>query len=175
MTAKPSRRETLPYRPCVGVAVFNRDGHVWVGKRVDDHGGEHVDATHAWQMPQGGIDKGEAPIDAAWRELFEETHIKSASLLAEAPDWYNYDIPHARTRRWRQRYRGQTQRWFAFLFEGDEAEIDISGHEGGEREFVDWAWRPIEELPGLIIPFKRPVYEQVVTAFAHLPEQIRKP
>ena len=124
-------------------------------------------------MPQGGIDPGEAPIDAACRELFEETGIRSARLLAEAPDWYDYDIPHARTRRWRQRYRGQTQRWFAFLFTGDEAEIDISGHNGGAAEFTQWAWRPMADLPGLIIPFKRPVYEKVVEAFAHLPETLR--
>ena len=171
--AVPSTRDSLPYRRCVGVMVFNDEGLVWCGKRIDDGQGEHVDERHVWQMPQGGIDEGETPLDAARRELFEETGIRSATLIAEAPDWYSYDIPHARTRRWRQRYRGQTQRWFAFRFTGDEAEIDISGHDGGEREFSDWAWRPLADLPDLIVPFKRGVYVSVVAAFSHLPDEIR--
>lgn len=125
-------------------------------------------AGHEWQMPQGGIDEGEEPLAAAQRELFEETNISSVSLLAEAPQWLSYDLPsEALDGRWKGRYRGQTQKWFAFRFKGADGEIDIARPGGGafEPEFDAWRWEPIEALPGLIIPFKRPVYEAVVEAF----------
>ena len=157
------------YRRCVGVMLLNPAGQVWVGKRIDDRGGEHVDDTHCWQMPQGGIDEGETPLDAARRELFEETGVRSAALIEEAPHWYAYDLPPpVQKRAWKGRHKGQTQRWFAFRFEGDEAEFDISGLNGGKPEFSDWAWRDMADLPELIIPFKRGVYDEVVRAFAHL-------
>jgi putative (di)nucleoside polyphosphate hydrolase len=121
-------------------------------------------------MPQGGIDKGEEPIEAAWRELYEETGIQTASLIAEAPDWINYDLPEALIGiGLKGKYRGQTQRWFAFRFEGSDDEIAINPPPGGHSaEFDEWAWLPMKELPGLIVPFKRQVYESVVEAFSHL-------
>ncbi|MET7244541.1 RNA pyrophosphohydrolase [Methylobacterium sp. EM32] len=161
---------SLPYRPCVGIALFNRDGLVFAGHRRHDSGDL---GAHAWQMPQGGIDEGEAPRDAALRELYEETNVAPASvrLLAEAPGWYSYDLPtFAAGKPWKGRYRGQTQKWFAFAFEGDEREIDILRPGGGahKAEFDGWRWEPLANLADLVIPFKRPVYEQVIAAFAHL-------
>ncbi len=161
----------MPYRPCVGVALFNREGRVFVGRRRPDKGPEYRDPVFEWQMPQGGIDPGEDPYTAALRELYEETNIRSTALLAEAPEWYRYDLPlDALGKALKGRYRGQTQKWFALRFTGDEAEIDVRAPGGGHHkpEFVDWRWERLENLPDLIIPFKRGVYEQVVRAFAPL-------
>jgi putative (di)nucleoside polyphosphate hydrolase len=161
----------LPYRPCVGVMLINREGLVLVGRRKSEAGPEHVGGGYAWQMPQGGIDPSETPYDAAVRELYEETNVRSATLLAEAPEWYTYDLPPlVAGRAWRGRYRGQTQRWFAFRFVGPDDEIDIRRPGGGGHrpEFDEWRWESMGRLPEIIIPFKRPVYEQVVAAFAHL-------
>jgi putative (di)nucleoside polyphosphate hydrolase len=166
----PSLRE-LPYRPCVGVMLLNRDGLVFLGRRRSEAGPEHVADGYAWQMPQGGIDSGEEPYTAALRELYEETNVRSVSLLAEARDWLAYDLPaFVAGRAWKGRYRGQTQKWFAFRFLGPESEIDIRRPGAGKHrpEFDAWRWDRMERLPDLIIPFKRPVYERVVTEFAHL-------
>ena len=163
---KHDKHEDMPYRPCVGLAVFNAAGKVFVGRRLG--GPEHVDATHSWQMPQGGIDKGEDPAKAALRELYEETGIRSAEIIAEAPEWYNYDLPkHLIGKAWKGKYRGQTQKWFALRFTGKESEIDLkpSGH---KQEFDAWRWAPMGEVLDLIVAFKRPVYEQVIAAFRHL-------
>ncbi len=162
--------ETLPYRPCVGVMVLNRDGLVWAGRRISLADSEMAGTDKLWQMPQGGIDKGEDPLPAARRELYEETGMRTVSLLAEAPDWINYDLPRDIVGiALKGKYRGQTQRWFAFRFEGDESEIAINPPPGGhEAEFDAWAWKPMAELPSLIVPFKRKVYEDVVAAFRHL-------
>ena len=168
MTAKTTPTESLPYRPCVGVMVLNRDGLAFIGRRTE--GPEHVDETYVWQMPQGGVDKGEDPWPAALRELHEETNIRSVEKLGEIADWLSYDLPpqligHA----WKGRYRGQTQKWYALRFTGKESEIDIAHPAGGhDPEFVEWRWEPIANLPGLIIPFKRKVYERVVREFAPL-------
>jgi putative (di)nucleoside polyphosphate hydrolase len=148
--------------------LVNRDGLVFVGRRRNSAGAEHVDDTHAWQMPQGGIDPGEEPLKAARRELYEETSVTSAELIAEAPEWYGYDLPPEITGRvFRGRYRGQMQKWFAFRFTGEDAEIEILRPGGGRHksEFDAWRWERFENLPGLIVPFKRPVYESVVAAF----------
>ncbi len=160
------RMEDLPYRPCVGTAVFNRAGRVFIGRRID--GPEHVDATHAWQMPQGGVDPGEDPWPAALRELYEETNIKSVEKLGEIAEWLAYDIPRDIVgQAWGGKYRGQTQKWYALRFTGDESEIDIAHPAGGhEPEFAAWRWEALERLPELIVPFKRPVYERGAREFA---------
>ena len=144
--------------------LINADGRVFVGQRNDS-------PSEAWQMPQGGIDPGEEPYRAALRELYEETSVRSVELLAEAPDWYCYDLPAPIAGQvWRGRYRGQMQRWFAFRFTGPDDEIDVASPGGGRHkaEFDTWRWEKLANLPGLIIPFKRPVYENVVAAFGHL-------
>jgi putative (di)nucleoside polyphosphate hydrolase len=160
------RYEDLPYRACVGMTVLNRDGHVFIGRRTN--GPEHVDAIHSWQMPQGGVDDGEDLYEAALRELQEETSIRSVTKLGEIDEWLTYDIPRQIAgRAWKGKYRGQKQKWFAFRFTGNEKEINILQPVGGHKpEFVEWRWEPIRNLPGLIIPFKRPVYETVVREFS---------
>lgn len=162
--------DTLPYRPCVGVMVLNHEGLVWTGRRLSDGNSESDGSPQLWQMPQGGIDKNEDPLKAARRELYEETGICSVSLIAEAPGWIKYDLPeHLIGIGLKGKYRGQKQRWFAFKFEGDESEIAIDPPPGGhDAEFDAWAWKPLAELPSLIVPFKRPAYEKVVEAFRHL-------
>jgi len=168
-TDKPPKNEQaqeLPYRPCVGVMLLNREGLAFIGRR--SNGPEHVDETHCWQMPQGGIDKGEDPWPAAKRELYEETNIRSIVKLGEITEWLTYDLPPDLVgKAWKGRYKGQTQKWYAVRFYGKEREIDILTPGGGhDPEFIDWRWEPIANLPDLIVPFKRPVYEAIVKEFA---------
>jgi putative (di)nucleoside polyphosphate hydrolase len=159
----------LPYRPCVGVMLINARGLVFIGRRRDKRLKEHVAPGHEWQMPQGGIDPGEKPYDAALRELYEETNVSSVSLLAEASEWLSYDLPnHVTNQSFKGRYRGQRQKWFALRFEGNESEIDIDSPAGHKPEFRDWRWERMDRLAQLIIPFKRPVYERVVEMFSPL-------
>src|ERR1043165_1011933 len=151
--------DELPYRRGVGVALFNDQGKVFVAQRLDSPG-------PAWQMPQGGIDKGENPLDAAWRELQEETGVTSAELLAESDGWLSYDLPAELAKTlWKGKYRGQEQKWYAFRFTGKESEIDI---EGEHPEFSEWKWVDFRRVPELIVPFKRVLYEKVVLEFGHL-------
>lgn len=162
-----TKYEDLPYRPCVGVMLLNREGLVFIGRRLG--GPEHVDATHSWQMPQGGLDKGEDPYEAAIRELYEETNVRSLAKLAESKDWYAYDLPsQVGKKAWKGRYRGQKQKWFALRFTGDDAEINVLHPAGGHHkpEFLEWRWEKMERLAELVIPFKREVYEQVVKEFS---------
>jgi putative (di)nucleoside polyphosphate hydrolase len=162
-----SRFEDLPYRPCVGMMLLNSEGRVFIGRRRN--GPEHVDATHVWQMPQGGLDLGEDPEAAARRELYEETNIRSADILGSIDDWLTYDIPREILgQAWGGKYRGQTQKWFAMRFTGDEREIDVAHPAGGQHkpEFVEWRWEPMRNLPDLVVPFKRKIYERVVKDFA---------
>jgi putative (di)nucleoside polyphosphate hydrolase len=157
--------ESLPYRPCVGVMVLNGAGRAFIGRRID--GPEHIDATHAWQMPQGGIDPGEEPWPAALRELREETNISSIERLGEIAEWLTYDIPREIVgRAWKGKYRGQTQKWFAMRFTGQETEIDVAHPAGAHKaEFSGWRWEPVQNVPDLVVPFKRHVYERVVKEF----------
>ena len=160
-----TRYEDLPYRPCVGVMLINANGLVFIGRRAS--GPEHIDATHVWQMPQGGIDPGEDTWVAARRELMEETNVSSADKLAEMPEWLTYDIPRSIAgRSWKGRYRGQRQKWFAMRFTGKDNEINVASPAGHKQEFIAWRWEPMQNLPELIVPFKRPVYERVVEAFS---------
>lgn len=150
---------TLPYRPCAGVMLINRDGRVLVGQRLDS-------TLEAWQMPQGGIDKGEAPFDAAVRELWEETGIAAGlvELIAEAPEELSYDLPDDLIDKiWKGKWRGQRQRWFLFRFLGEDKDVDIAT---AEPEFRAWRWADPADLPELIVPFKRELYRQVLAAFA---------
>ena len=149
------------YRPHVGVVLFHPDGRVWYGRRVATPG------PHNWQFPQGGVDKGEDLEAAALRELYEETGVRSVQMLGCTDGWITYDFPadyggSKQARGW----KGQKQRWFACRFTGDESEIDLNAH--GEVEFDAWRWGDLNDAPGLIVPFKRPAYEQVVAAFEHL-------
>lgn len=157
------------YRPNVGVALFNRRGEVFIGRRVGDFEivGEGS-GLYRWQFPQGGVDSSEDVAAAAFRELQEETGVTTARLLALTPGWLAYDFPpRYATRGW----RGQRQRWAAMLFEGDDAEIDLEADD--HQEFDAWRWAALEETPTLIVPFKRAVYEEVVRAFTPLRDFIR--
>jgi putative (di)nucleoside polyphosphate hydrolase len=162
------RFEDLPYRPCVGVMVLNREGLAFIGRRIG--GPEHVDLTHSWQMPQGGIDRGEEPWPAALRELREETNIRSVERLAEISDWLTYDIPREIVgQAWKGKYRGQKQKWFAMRFTGADNEIDVENPDGApEPEFATWRWEPLKNVPDLVVPFKRAVYDRVVREFLPL-------
>ena len=151
---------TLPYRPGIGIMLLNDEGSVFVAQRIDM-------PSDAWQMPQGGIDKGETPLEAAWREMLEEIGTNRAELLAESRDWLTYDLPRdLATRLWRGRFRGQRQKWFAFHFTGTDRDIDITSHD--HPEFSNWRWAPMLELPALIVPFKRQLYQQLVDEFRPL-------
>lgn len=156
----------LPYRPCVGIMLINKDGLVWTGRRLPKWAGDR--SQYIWQMPQGGIEKGETPMEAAYRELREETGVTSADIVAEIPQWLTYDLPDDLIGiALKGKYRGQRQRWFAMRFWGDDSEIDIRPL-GRKAEFDRWSWRKSEQLPELIVSFKRPIYQTVVTTFAHL-------
>jgi putative (di)nucleoside polyphosphate hydrolase len=151
--------EDFPHhRPNVGVVLFHADGRVWLGRRAG------TAPPHNWQFPQGGVDAGEALEAAARRELHEETGVRSVTLLGRIDGWIAYDFPPEVAARVRRGWKGQKQVWFAFRFDGEEAEIDLQAH--GEPEFDAWRWAWLAEAPGLIVPFKRPAYEQVAAAFA---------
>ena len=150
--------------------LINARGLVFVGRRANKALREHVAEGHEWQMPQGGIDADEDPQAAALRELAEETNVTSVELLGEAREWFAYDLPDDIAKEaWKGRYVGQIQKWFALRFTGDDSEINILSPAGGHKaEFDAWKWVPMADLPGMIIPFKRPVYERVVQEFSSL-------
>jgi len=154
-------RANLPYRPCVGIMLVNKEGRIWIGDRINP---SRPDSTITWQMPQGGIDEGETPAEAAARELLEETGTDKAEIVLESAHWYNYDLPAAVVgKALRGKYRGQKQRWFLMRFTGEDSNIDITADE--PQEFFQWRWANIDELVDLIVDFKRPVYERVVAEF----------
>jgi putative (di)nucleoside polyphosphate hydrolase len=155
------------YRPCVGIMVLNGTGKVWIGRRFDAPA-EPEGPGAWWQMPQGGIDAREDPAAAALRELDEETGIRSVTLIAESAGWYTYELPpNLRPRGWGGRYRGQRQKWFAARFTGSDEEVALV-RPGQKPEFDAWRWADVSELTGLVVPFKREVYVQVVAEFAPL-------
>lgn len=145
------------YRRGVGLALFNRQGLVFAARRIDL-------PDDAWQMPQGGIDRGETPEQAAMRELKEEIGTANADIVAQLDGWLTYDLPPDLAGKvWGGRYRGQTQKWFALAFAGSDGEIDIAT---AHPEFSDWRWMALEQLAADIVPFKREVYRAVAAAFA---------
>jgi len=153
------RHDDLPYRPCVGVMLLNPEGLVFVGRRIDQ-------TVEGWQMPQGGIDRGETPVQAALRELKEEIGTDDATPLREMEGWLDYDLPqHLLGVALKGRYRGQRQKWIAMRFTGKDSDIDIKTH---EPEFAEWKWLAMEALPRLIVPFKRDTYLKVIDAFRDL-------
>jgi putative (di)nucleoside polyphosphate hydrolase len=154
----PKEIANLPYRPCVGVMLINGDGLIFAGQRLDSN-------APAWQMPQGGIDDGEKPRAAALRELWEETGVTSdlVEFIGKTNDWVTYDLPDELLGKiWGGKFRGQKQRWFLFRFKGEDDQINIVTE---HPEFSNWRWIAADEMIAAIVPFKRPVYEQVVQAF----------
>ena len=160
-------RTRMPYRDCVGTAVFNKDGLVFIGRRKPEEDPEDSSEQGApWQMPQGGIDKGETPRQAALRELLEEVGTDKAEIIGEMDDWVTYDLPaHLVGVAFKGKYKGQRQKWFALRFTGQDDDIDLTSH---EPEFSAFQWVSLEALPDLIVPFKRDTYKTVIAAFRNL-------
>jgi len=148
----------LPYRLGVGTMLMNKDGGVFVGRRFSEP------ESDAWQMPQGGIDAGEDPRKAAFRELFEETGVASAEIIAETAGWLDYKLPDELVPAiWGGRYAGQRQKWYLLRFTGTDNDVNING---ADPEFCAWKWERPQNLPGLIVPFKRALYDKILRAFA---------
>lgn len=152
----PAHLTSLPYRNGVGVMLFNRQGQVFVAKRIDT-------TSEAWQMPQGGMDPGESPLQAAVRELKEEIGTDKVELIRESHDWYTYDLPDDLVcKLWGGCYRGQRQKWFAMRFLGEDGDINL---ETEEPEFLEWKWVDMKLLPDMIVPFKRNLYKALIEEF----------
>ena len=155
--------DELPYRPCAGIMLANMQGKIFVGQRMD-----RLEGTGAWQMPQGGIDDGEEAETAALRELFEETGVRAdlVDILARSKEEYFYDLPDDMIgQMWKGKYRGQRQMWFLMRFKGTDADINI---ETAHQEFTSWQWVDAAQVPQLIVPFKKRLYENILSEFADL-------
>ena len=145
------------YRPGVGIVLLNTHGEVFVGRRTDQK-------EDAWQMPQGGIDEGETPQQAAMRELKEEIGTDDVDVIAESRGWFQYDVPpELAPKRWAGRWKGQRQKWLVMLFRGTDEDIKLPG---AHPEFDAWRWVPVKDLPGLAVSFKRQLYLDVVGEFS---------
>ena len=156
-SAGAAQATVLPYRRGVGIMLVNKAGLVFVAKRIDM-------PSDAWQMPQGGIDAGESPIKAAKREMLEEIGTDKGEFVAESAGWYHYDLPTDLVGViWGGRYRGQEQKWFVARFTGVDSDINIATE---HPEFLDWKWTALDTVPGLIVPFKRALYTEIVNEFA---------
>jgi putative (di)nucleoside polyphosphate hydrolase len=164
--------ESRPYRPNVGIALFDRRGRVLIARRIEDDGPEIIRPGHEWQMPQGGIDADEDPEAAARRELWEETGARSVAVLGRLEAWLTYDFPPYDGPPHRlSAFRGQRQLWFAMRFLGADSEIDLSRPPPGEApEFSTWRWARLDAVPALVVPFKRAVYERVAAGFRSFAE-----
>ena len=148
-----------PYRPCVGICLVNDDGLIFAGKRIDNR-------SEAWQMPQGGIDEGEDAVTACFREMAEEIGTDNAELIAEYPDWLDYDIPEPLANKlWHGTYRGQSQKWMLLRYRGADSDINI---ETDIPEFESWQWMAPEQLVQLAVPFKKDVYQALMAEFSKL-------
>lgn len=148
--------DNLPYRPCVGLAIFNRDGKIFVAERIDNN--------TAWQMPQGGIDEGEDLTGAAFREMLEEIGTDKAEILEILPTPLKYDLPpELLGKLWGGKYRGQEQTWIALRFTGEDSDINLNAHD--PAEFSRWQWVDLNDVVNLIVPFKRDTYAKIVKAF----------
>ncbi len=172
LVLQPDRDQMRPMdltqlRPNVGIVLVAPTGKVWLGRRA------RTPAPYNWQFPQGGIDAGEGDLEAALRELHEETGVSSVRLLARTRDWIGYEFPpEHHGSKIGKGWRGQKQIWFAFGFTGDEAEIDLAAH--GDIEFDDWRWAELEEALDAVIAFKRETYRQVIDAFAPVVDRVRE-
>jgi putative (di)nucleoside polyphosphate hydrolase len=155
-TGKKQNESDLPYRPGVGMMIINANNEIFLGKRIDTR-------IEAWQMPQGGIDIGETPSGAALREMEEEIGSNKGYILAESKYWYSYDLPKFLIPKlWNGSYKGQKQKWFLIRFTGQNSDIDINAF---TAEFSEWRWASFTELPKVIIPFKRKLYQAVMAEF----------
>ena len=151
--------QKLPYRPCAGIMLLNNQNQVFVAKRIDT-------AVEAWQMPQGGIDQGEDPKEAAIRELEEETGIRDTHVIAEYEGWLTYDLPDELYGKvWKGKFGGQTMKWYVMRFNGNENDINI---ETTHPEFSEWKWTEISNLPDMIVPFKKDIYQKLADKFSYL-------
>lgn len=161
MTIDPS---SMPYRKGVGIMLFNEHGLVWIGRRLPKWEGDH--SEYLWQCPQGGIDPGEEPAEAALRELEEEIGTANAQIIAETREWVSYDLPREKLGiALNGKYRGQQQKWFAMRFLGSDDEVNLEPVGDHKQEFDAWRWAELHELPELVVGFKRPVYETVIAEF----------